>query len=243
VTDVLSVEHLTVHYDKTPAIWDISFKLEKPLLLAIVGPNGAGKSSLIKAILGLVPKSTGRILLSKKVAYVPQRESVDWSFPITVNELVLMGRYNRLKLFQRPTKDDLSAADAIIEKVGLSPYKHRQIGELSGGQQQRAFLARALLQEADITFMDEPFVGIDQATEALLLDILKEMRQNGKTVIVVHHDLPRVKQHFDWALLLNRCLISYGPVEEALSPENLERAYGQSFVLLEDALKLSREVE
>lgn len=239
----LSVEHLTVHYDKTAAIWDISFTLQKPSLLAIVGPNGAGKSSLIKAILSLVPKSSGRTSFLGKVAYVPQRESVDWSFPITVRELVVMGRYSRLGLFRRPKQNDYAAADQLIERVGLSPYKHRQISELSGGQQQRAFLARALLQEAEITFMDEPFIGIDQSTEALLIEILKEMRESGKTVVVVHHNLNAVKKHFDWALLLNRCLVSFGPVQQALSPEHLERAYGQSFALLEDALKLSREVE
>ncbi len=243
MTSQLSVEHLTIHYDKTAAIWDVSFSLPKPLLLAIVGPNGAGKSSLIKAILNLVPKSSGRVAFSGKVAYVPQRESVDWTFPISVRELVVMGRYHRLGLFRRPKKEDYAAADQLIERVGLSPYKNRQIGELSGGQQQRAFLARALIQEAEITFMDEPFIGIDQATEGLLLEILKEMRESGKTVVVVHHDLDCVKKHFDWALLLNRCLISFGPVDQALSSKNLERAYGQSFALLEEALKLSREVE
>lgn len=246
-----SVENLTIHYHKTPALWDVSFELPHPLLLAIAGPNGAGKSSLIKGALDLLPKSSGRVSfygspiekMRGKIAYVPQRESVDWTFPITVRELVVMGRYHRLSLFQRPRAADWEAADAMIEKVGLLPYRDRQIGQLSGGQQQRAFVARALLQEAPITFMDEPFSGIDQTTEALLFEILKEMRQNGKTVVVVYHDLEGVKRHFDWALLLNRCLISFGPVKEALSPVNLERAYGTTITLLDEALRLSKEME
>ncbi len=247
----LSVEQLTVHYHKTPALWDVSFEIPEPLLLAVVGPNGAGKSSLIKGALGLIHKSSGRVTffgspiekIRGKVAYVPQRESVDWTFPITVRELVIMGRYHHLSLFQRPRAADWEAADALIERVGLLPYRDRQIGQLSGGQQQRAFLARALLQEAPITIMDEPFAGIDQTTEGLLFEILKEMKQKGQTVMVVYHDLEGVKRHFDWALLLNRCLISFGPVDVALSSANLERAYGTTVTLLDDALRLSKEME
>lgn len=243
----LFVENLSVHYGQTPALWDITLEIPEGKLVGIVGPNGAGKSTLLKSILQLIPVSSGHVrffghTLKKargQVAYVPQKESVDWDFPITVQELILMGRYGHLKVMQRPRNCDYEKGEELLNIVGLTNEKNRQISELSGGQQQRAFFARALMQEASIYFMDEPFVGIDQTTEQVLLSILDSMKKSKKTVFVVHHDLNTIRTHFDYAILLNMHLIKAGPIDEVFTKENLKRAYGQQYNLLDEALRLS----
>lgn len=241
----LHVNQLSVNYEKTPALWDINLSIPKGLLTAIIGPNGAGKSTFIKAALNLLPSLSGKIhffgkplqAVRERVAYVPQRESVDWDFPITVLDLVLMGRYGRLGLFRWPRNADLIAAKHYLDLVGMLPYTERQISQLSGGQQQRVFLARALIQEADVYLMDEPFAGIDIASEGLILNLLQKLRDQGKTVFVVHHDLATVERYFDWTILLNMRLIAYGPTQEVLTPHNLNLTYGKNYALFSEAFK------
>lgn len=245
----LQVEQLTVSYDKTPVLWDISMAIPKGELVGIVGPNGAGKSTFIRSVLGLVNPIAGKVTffgaplkaMQKKIAYIPQKESVDWDFPITVRELVLMGRYGELGLFRRAREADYQAVERYLEVVGLTPFRERQISQLSGGQQQRAFLARALIQEADIYFLDEPFTGIDAATEAVMVGILKKLSHEGKTVFVVHHDLNTVESLFSWVILLNLRLIASGPLREAFIPKNLRQAYGKSYDILDEAARLAGE--
>ncbi|MFI0434388.1 MAG: metal ABC transporter ATP-binding protein [Parachlamydiaceae bacterium] len=246
---ILTIQHLSVNYDKTPVLWDISLSIPSGLLVGIVGPNGAGKSTLIKAALGLVKPISGKVdffgkplkSVRQRVAYVPQRESVDWEFPVTVRDLVVMGRYGRLGLFHRPRAADWAAADHYLEVVGMAGYAHRQISQLSGGQQQRVFLARSLLQEADVYFMDEPFTGVDLGTEMVIVELLQQLRAKGKTVFVVHHDLNSVESYFDWVVLLNMRLIGYGPISDFFTPHYLHAAYGKSYALFDEALKLSQE--
>lgn len=247
-TAALSVSNLSVNYDRVPILWDIALEVPQGKLVGIVGPNGAGKSTLIKAVLGLVKPESGDIKflgsslkdIQKHVAYVPQRESVDWDFPITVRDLVLMGRYGHLGLFRRPRQADIAAAKRTMEIMGIEGLQDRQISQLSGGQQQRAFLARALLQEADIYFMDEPFTGIDLATEAVIMDLLKRLIAQNKTVFVVHHDLNTVEAYFDWLILLNLRLVASGPLKSTFNAENLYATYGKSYALFGEALKLSQ---
>lgn len=246
---IVEVKHLTVNYDKTPVLWDISLSIPSGVLVGIVGPNGAGKSTFIKAALGLVKPMSGKVeflghplkKVRQKIAYVPQRESVDWDFPVTVRELVVMGRYGRLGLFHSPREADWAAADHYLGLVGMSGYADRQISQLSGGQQQRAFLARALLQEADVYFMDEPFTGIDLATETVIVQLLRQLRDKGKTVFVVHHDLNTVESYFDWVILLNMRLIAYGPIQEFFTSHYLNATYGKSYALFDEALRLSQQ--
>lgn len=246
---VFQVDQLSVNYDKTPVLWDISFKVPAGKLVGIIGPNGAGKTTLIKAALGLVPPISGRIeffgqplkQVRLRVAYVPQRQTVDWDFPITVRDLVLMGRYGRLGLFRSPRQADLAAADHYLELVGMTPYAHRQISQLSGGQQQRIFLARALLQDADIYFMDEPFAAIDHASEMVIMNILRQLKAQNKTVFVVHHDLNTVESYFDWAIMLNMRLVACGEVREVFNGDTLSTTYGKSYALFDEALKLSQQ--
>lgn len=245
----LQIHHLTVNYDKTPVLWDISLKIPQGVLVGIIGPNGAGKSTLIKAALGLVKPISGKVdffgkplkQVRQKVAYVPQRESVDWDFPITVKDLVLMGRYGRLGLFKRPRAADWTAADYYLETVGMAQYGQRQISQLSGGQQQRVFLARALLQEADIYFMDEPFAGVDLATETVIMQLLQQLKVKGKTVFVVHHDLNTVEHYFDWGIMLNMRLVACGEMRQIFNSQVLNSTYGKSYALLDEALKLSQQ--
>lgn len=247
--EAFEVSQLSVNYDKTPVLWDISLTVPEKKIVGIIGPNGAGKSTLIKAALGLVEPISGSVTFFGKalaevrgrVAYVPQRESVDWDFPITARNLVLMGCYGRLGVFKRPRKADYAAADHYLSMVGMAQYGDRQISQLSGGQQQRVFIARALLQEADIYFLDEPFAGIDLASERVIMKILHELKEKGKTLFVVHHDLNTAEDYFDWAILLNMRLIACGPVAEALTPETLNLAYGKSYALLDEAMKLSEQ--
>lgn len=247
--NALNVEQLTVSYEKTPVLWDISLTVPAGELIGIIGPNGAGKSTLIKTILGVVKPIAGRISFWNEplknvlplIAYVPQRESVDWEFPITVQELVLMGRYGKLGLFKTPAVQDYKIVEHYLEVVGLSHFKDRQISQLSVGQQQRAFLARALVQEADLYFLDEPFAGIDAATEAAMVQLMKNLVAEGKTVFVVHHDLNTVETIFSWVILLNLRLIANGPLNKAFTVTNLKSAYGKSFALLDEASKLAKE--
>jgi manganese/zinc/iron transport system ATP- binding protein len=239
----IEVEGLTVHYDKTPVLWDLSFSLPTGILCGIAGPNGAGKSSLLKALMGLVKPISGRMTflgeplanMRKRIAYVPQRESVDWDFPITAFDVVLMGRYQRLNLFARPRKADREAAARALEQVGMSAYAHRQISQLSGGQQQRLFLARALVQDADILLMDEPFSGVDLATEQAIIELLRKLASAGKTVLIVFHDLAHAEAYFDWLLLLNRRLIACGPTHSTFTHDFLGKAFGKSQQLFEEA--------
>lgn len=243
------VSQLSVAYDKTAVLLDVTFSIPGGLLVGIIGPNGAGKSTLIKAALGIVKPLAGTVeffgqtfdRVRKKIAYVPQRETVDWDFPMTVNDLVLMGCYGRLGLIRRPTAADKAAAEHTLKRVGMEDYADRQISQLSGGQQQRVFLARALLQEADIYFLDEPFAGIDKATEAVIMQLLQNLRSSGKTIFIVHHDLHTVKSYFDWVILLNRRLIAYGETDRFFTPHYLNVTYGQSYSLLNEALRFSTQ--
>lgn len=243
-----SAQQLAVNYDKTPVLWDVTLSVPPGHLVGIVGPNGAGKSTLIKTAMGLLKPIAGKAEffgqplkdVRQRVAYVPQRESVDWDFPITVRELVLMGRYGRLGLLQWPRSADYEAVDDYLEMLDMSAYRDRQISELSGGQQQRVFIARALLQEADLYFMDEPFAGIDMASESVIMQLLRDLRTQGKTVLVVHHDLATVESYFDWIIMLNMRLVACGPVREAFTPDTLNLTFGKSYALLDEALKLSK---
>lgn len=230
---IVEVEDMTVAYKEKPVLWDIDLKIPKAVLMAIVGPNGAGKSTLIKAMLELIKPISGTVLFNgesykaqrKHIAYVPQSESVDWQFPTSVLDVVLMGRYGHLGWFKRPSALDRNMAIDALKKVGMESFKDRQISQLSGGQQKRVFLARALVQNADIYFMDEPFQGVDAKTEKTIIELLKELRNEGKTVIVVHHDLQTVPEYFDWVTLLNTEIIANGPVTKVFNEENLKLAY------------------
>lgn len=230
----IEVTDLTVAYQDQPVLWDIDLEVPPGVLLAIVGPNGAGKTTLIKAILGLVRPAAGNVLIYDKpyqtqrriVSYVPQRGTVDWDFPTNVLDVVMMGRYSALGWIRRPGKQERDLALAALEKVGMETYTDRQISQLSGGQQQRVFLARALVQDATIYLMDEPFQGVDATTERAIVTLLQELRETGKTVVVVHHDLQTVADYFDWVLLLNIKRIASGPVAETFTPENLRATYG-----------------
>lgn len=236
----VSVRDLTVAYDEKPVLWDVDLDIPEGTLSAIVGPNGAGKSTLIKAILGLVPVAAGTIRVfgepyrtaHEKVGYVPQRGSVDWDFPTDALDVVTMGLYGRLGWFRRPGKEERRIALECLDKVGMRDFARRQIGQLSGGQQQRVFLARALAQDASLTFMDEPFAGVDATTEQTIIDTLKTLRDAGKTVVVVHHDLDTVPRYFDFVALLNVRLIAAGPTRDVFVPENLQRAYGGKIAFL-----------
>lgn len=244
----LAVSHLTVNYGKTAVLWDISLTVPKGKLVGIIGPNGAGKTTFLKACLGLQPSSSGKVEIlghsigeqRKRIAYVPQREAVDWDFPITVEELVLMGRYGQIGLIRRPRKADLIAVERTLEAVQMKEFAKRQIGQLSGGQQQRAFLARALMQEADVYFLDEPFAGIDMGSESMIISLLQKLRQEGKTLFVVHHDLNSVESYFDWLIVLNMRLVASGPLETSFTPHVLNAAYGKSYALFGEALRLSQ---
>ena len=242
-------ENLFVNFGKNAVLWDVSFQIPKGDLLAIVGPNGAGKSTLLKAALNLVAPLSGKVDFfgkpleesRSKIAYVPQRESVDWDFPITVMEVALMGRYHMLGSIRRLRKSDVEAALYALRLVGMELYQDRQIGELSGGQQQRLFLARALAQNPDLLLLDEPFSAIDLVTEKSLVALLRQLAKSGKTIIAVHHDLPTVPEYFDSALLLNTRLIACGAVKDVFNAENLQKTYGKS-ALFEDAINLSARV-
>ncbi len=240
---LLDVHDVTVAYHRRPVLWDIDLALAGPRLVGIVGPNGAGKSTLVKAILGLVPLASGEVRLfgrpvaeqRRKIGYVPQRESVDWDFPVSVLDVVLMGTYGRLGWLRRPGKKERALAGECLDKVGIGDLAKRQIGQLSGGQQQRTFLARALAQQADVYFMDEPMAGVDAATEQAIFALLQDLRRRGKAVLVVHHDLRTVPVYFDEVILLNMRLVASGPTAEVFTPENLRKTYGGRLSVLESA--------
>ncbi|MDO5088463.1 MAG: metal ABC transporter ATP-binding protein [Leptotrichiaceae bacterium] len=235
---IIKVEDLTVAYEEKPVLWDIELEIKKGVLMAIVGPNGAGKSTLIKTMLDLIKPATGEVLfygkkhskVRNRIAYVPQRGSVDWDFPTTVFDVVEMGRYGKVGWLKRVGKIDRKKTEEAILKVEMEEYKNRQISQLSGGQQQRVFLARALVQDADIYFMDEPFQGVDSKTEKSIVNILKKLRDEGKTVIVVHHDLQTVKNYFDYVTFINVSVIASGHVDEIFTPENIEKTYKSKFL-------------
>ena len=230
----IRVQNLTVSYQHKPVLWDIHFRLPKGQIIGVIGPNGSGKTTLLKSIMGLLPLDSGQIELFgqpiKKVrgrlSYVPQRESVDWDFPATIQDVVLMGRYRKDNLFRPLKKRDYEIAREAIDKVGLLDLSDQQISQLSGGQQQRVFIGRALAQQAELYLMDEPFVGVDAATEDAILKLLGEMRDQGKTVIIVHHDLQTAYSFFDSIVLLRTRLVACGPKKEVLTTRNLQDAYG-----------------
>ena len=236
MTPAVNVHDLTVAYREKPALWDVDLAVPPGVLMAIVGPNGAGKTTLLKAILGLIPVVSGDVLIHgqpyrvgrKRVAYVPQKSSVDWDFPTTVFDLVQMGTYGRLGWIRRPGTGEKESTASAMKQVGLAELGGRQIGQLSGGQQQRAFLARALVQNADVYVLDEPLQGVDAVTERAVIDILHKLRNDGKTILVVHHDLNTVPEYFDSVTLLNVRVIASGPVKESFTPENLKLAYGDA---------------
>lgn len=231
----LSVRDLTVVYREKPVLWDVDLEVPPGQLCAIVGPNGAGKSTLIKAVLGLVPKASGQVWFfgqtlaeaRARIGYVPQRGTVDWDFPTSVLDVVMMGLYGKLGWFQRPGRAQREAALRCLEQVSMREFAHRQISQLSGGQQQRVFLARALAQDAELYFMDEPFAGVDAVTEDAILKVLHELKGHGKTVVVVHHDLETVRAYFDHLTLLNVQVIASGPMDEVFTVENLRQTYGE----------------
>jgi manganese/zinc/iron transport system ATP- binding protein len=231
---------LTVAYHEKPVLWDVDLEAPEGVLMAIVGPNGAGKSTLMKTILGLVQPAAGQVQIYGKpfaaqrhlVGYVPQRGSVDWDFPTDALDVVSMGLYRRLGWVRRPGKAERERALESLAKVGMADFAGRQISQLSGGQQQRVFLARALVQDAQIYLMDEPFAGVDATTERAIVALLHELRAAGKTVLVVHHDLQTVPEYFDWVMLLNVRRIASGPVSEVFTEENLRRAYGGRIAFL-----------
>ncbi len=239
----VEVHDLTVAYHARPVLWDIDFQLPKGKLIAIMGPNGAGKSTLLKTMLDLIPASSGWVkiygqpyaAMRQCVGYVPQRESVDWDFPTSALDVVCMGRYGKLGWFKRPAQQDWQLSQDYLSKVGMADFAHRQISQLSGGQQQRVFLARALAQEAQIYMMDEPFAGVDAVTEKAIVNLLFELRSQGKTVLVVHHDLQTVTEYFDWILLINLRLIAVGPTSQVFQEENLRKTYGGRLAILTKA--------
>ena len=244
----LSVDDLTVAYHRKPVIWDVGFDLPvvddsgEGTLVGVVGPNGAGKSTLLKAVMGLVPRASGRVEVfgepyedqRHRVGYVPQRESVDWDFPIDALDVVTMGLYRDIGWLRPVRRKHREAAREALDRVGIADLASRQISELSGGQQQRTFLARALVQDADLYLMDEPFAAVDASTEAAIVDILRELRSRGKTAVVIHHDLQTVPEYFDHVVLLNMRVVAEGPVEQAFTPENLQKTYGGRLTLLEE---------
>jgi manganese/zinc/iron transport system ATP- binding protein len=245
----LTIDDLTVAYHNKPVLWDVDLDIPEGKLVGIVGPNGAGKSTLIKACLDLVPKASGRVNIYGKpyrdqrslVGYVPQRESVDWDYPISALDVVAMGTYGRIGLFRRVGKAHREAAMKALEHVGIGYLAKRQISQLSGGQQQRVFLARALAQDARLYFMDEPFAAVDASTEQAIIDLLHELKDQGKTCLVVHHDLATVARYFDWVVLLNMRVVKAGPTEEVFTKENLKSTYGGRLALLEEAGQALRD--
>ncbi len=237
----LVIHDLTVAYQRKPVVWDIDYQTPGGRLIAIVGPNGAGKSTLIKAALNLVPRISGEVLffgepyrrVRHRVAYVPQRTTVDWDFPVSALDVVAMGLYREIGWLRPVTRRYRLQALAALERVGMQEFARRQISQLSGGQQQRVFLARALAQQAELYLMDEPFAGVDAATEQAIIGVLRELRSAGQTVMVVHHDLQTVAEYFDDVLMMNMRLIAAGPVDSVLTVENLRRTYGGKLSLVD----------
>lgn len=240
---------MTVAYHRKPVLWDIDLVVPEGKLVGIIGPNGAGKTTLIKAVLGLLPLASGKVEIygqpyfqqRKLIGYVPQRESVDWDFPVTVEDVVLMGTYGRLGWCRRPGRAERELARRCLDQVGMADLGSRQIRQLSGGQQQRVFLARALAQNAKVYFMDEPFSGVDAATESAIVELLQTLRSDSKTVFVVHHDLQSVREYFDYVILLNMRLVACGPTETTFTTANLHKTYGGRLTLLDEAAEAVRQ--
>ncbi|MFZ5954174.1 MAG: metal ABC transporter ATP-binding protein [Candidatus Dependentiae bacterium] len=232
-TPALEINHLTVTYQHNPVLWNVCASIPHGVLLAIVGPNGAGKTTIIKTILGLIKPLAGTISIFGKpshtqrhaIAYVPQRATIDWDFPVTARDVVLMGCYGQLGWFRKPQAQHIQKAREALSLVDMIDFEHRPINSLSGGQQQRVFLARALMQEASIYIMDEPFVGVDMFSEKAIIQVLRQLRNQKKTIIAVHHDLNTVKEYFDWTLMINKSSISCGPIEQAFTPEHIQNTY------------------
>lgn len=243
VAPPVEVHDLTVSYDRKPVLWNIDVAFPKGEIIGIIGPNGAGKSTLIKAIMGLLPAESGWVQINGEplrrqrhaVGYVPQRESVDWDFPVTVSDVVLMGTYGRLGLFRRPGRTEREFCARCLEQVGMADFSTRQIANLSGGQRQRVFLARALAQDSQIYLMDEPFVGVDAATEAAIIELLRGMKARGRTLLVVHHDLQTAPEYFDSILMLNMRLVAFGPTSDVFTPALLHQTYGGRLTILSEA--------
>jgi manganese/zinc/iron transport system ATP- binding protein len=239
----IEVHDLTVSYDKKPVLWNIDVVIPEGQIVGIIGPNGAGKSTLIKAIMGLIPAESGWVKIygeplerqRRLVGYVPQRESVDWDFPVTVRDVVTMGTYGRLGLFRRPGRSEHELCDRCLEQVGMSAFANRQIANLSGGQRQRVFLARALAQDSRIYLMDEPFVGVDAATESAIIDLLRALKEQQRTLLVVHHDLQTAPDYFDSILMLNMRLVAFGPTSEVFTTSLLQKTYGGRLTILSEA--------
>lgn len=247
----LSIYDLTVAYHSRPVLWDISVDVPAGQLVGIVGPNGAGKSTLIKAVMDLVPRAAGRVLIfgqpykqnRHRVGYVPQRESVDWDFPVNALDVVTMGLYGKIGWCWPVTRKYRRAALEALDRVGIADLARRQISHLSGGQQQRTFLARALAQDADLYLMDEPFAAVDAATERIIVDLLQDLKRAGKTILVVHHDLQTVVDYFDHVILLNMRIVAAGATRETFTKENLQKTYGGKLTLLDQAAEAMRQAE
>jgi manganese/zinc/iron transport system ATP- binding protein len=239
----IQIHDMTIAYHRKPVLWDVDLDIPEGKLVGIIGPNGAGKSTMIKALMDLVPKASGWVKVYGEpykrmrhlIGYVPQRESVDWDFPISALEVVMMGRYGHVGWIKRLRSQDRRISAEALEKVGMGEYKDRQISQLSGGQQQRVFLARALAQDARIYLMDEPFAGVDAATERAIIDILIELRTQQKTILVVHHDLQTVTNYFDWVIMLNMRVVAFGPTAKVFTDENLQKTYGGKLTVLSEA--------
>ena len=246
---ILTLRDISVARGVRDILRHVDLEVRAGELSCVVGPNGAGKSTLIKAALGLIPMLTGRIEAfgrpfaghDSRIGYVPQRESVDWDFPVTVFDVAMMGTYSRVGWLRRPSSKEVDIARSALEKVGMLDFKDRQISQLAGGQQQRVFLARALAQQADLYFMDEPFAGVDASTEQAIIQLLRTLREQGKTVVAVHHDLQTVADYFDDVALINLRLMAAGPVETTMTPENLRKTYGGRLGALEAVAKASTE--
>lgn len=226
----IDIKNIAVAYDVEPVIWDVNFGIEEGKLTAIVGPNGAGKSTIFKTILGILKPLTGEVVINNNnssFSYVPQNNSIDWDFPATVFDVVLMGRYQHLGLFKRPSKKDKEIAERAIEKVKLTEFRNRQINDLSGGQKQRVFLARALAQETELYLLDEPFQGVDAYSEKTIVNILQELVSGGKTIVVVHHDLQTIEEYFNNVVLINKNIIASGDVKDVFTEENIKETYSQ----------------
>jgi manganese/zinc/iron transport system ATP- binding protein len=237
---LIDIHNVSIAYSGKPVVWEADFFIPNGVIAGIIGPNGGGKTSILKAIMGIIPYHSGEIQIfhqkidqvRDRIAYVPQRETVDWDFPIQVKEVVMMGRYNPNKFFQRFNANDKKIVAESLEKVGLSNFANNQISKLSGGQQQRVFIARALAQEADILILDEPFAAVDTVTENAILTILQQLKNEGKTIVMVHHDLHSGKDFFDWVVMLNTRIVAFGKKEDVFTEENLKNTYGAKLHIL-----------
>lgn len=239
--NAIDIKNLTVGYSQKTILNDVNLSIPSGQTTAIIGPNGAGKSTLLKSIMKLIPRQADEVLFfgeplkqqALSIAYVPQREEVDWDFPICVLDVVLMGRQGHLKFWQRPSKQDIELAQACLEQVDMRDFAQRQISKLSGGQQQRVFIARALAQQAKLYLMDEPFAGVDMSTEKAIIRIFRQLKAQGQSIICVHHDLNTLRDYFDWVVMINNGVVAYGPIDQALTLENLDQTYQGRLPMLE----------